>query len=196
MATSPAQVANLALGAIGQRQLIDALTEDSPEAEAVQVYFEQARLELLASWGWRFATRRQVLALTTEERTDWCYCYAEPADCLVARGIWNGRAPDTKIPFTKELNDAADGFLILTDEPEAELIYTASAPAVGLWPPYFVRAMALHLAGYLASMLPVKPELGAALEKRAALALNIAQRMDAGEAQGDVEPDSETIRVR
>lgn len=196
MATTPAQIANLALGAIGQRQLIDALTEDSPEAAAVQVYYEQTRREVLSSWWWKFATKRVVLATTTEERTGWGYCYAAPTDMLVARFIWAGRAVATHIPFDIELNDDDDGRLILTDEAEAELVYTMTEPPVGLYPPHFVKAFALHLATQLANMLPVKPELVPLLEKRATFALLTAQRLDGNEGKQDEKPDSEFIRVR
>jgi hypothetical protein len=196
MATTPAQITNLALGAIGQRQLIDLLTEDSPEAAAAQVYYEQARLEVLSSWWWKFATKRQVLALTGDERTDWAFCYATPSDCLVARYIWNGRAAPTNIPFDKELDDAGTGLVILTDQEDAELVYTAKAPPIGLYPPHFVRAFALHLATYLANMLPVRPELGNNLNQRATFALQTAQKLDANEGKQDEKPDSEFTRVR
>lgn len=196
MATTEAQIANLALGAIGQRQLVDLITEDSPEAAAVNVYYHQARKEVLASWWWKFATRRATLADTGQTRTDWGYCYAAPADCLVARFIWNGRASGSNIPFDKEMNDAATGLLILTDETEAELVYTAAEPPIGLYSPHFVRALALHLATYLASMLTVRPDLGANIEKRATFALLTAQRLDGNEGKQDEKPDSEFIRVR
>lgn len=196
MATSAAQVANLALGAIGQRQLIDSLTEDSPEAASASLYFDQSRLEVLSAWHWKFATKRATLALSTETRSDWAFCYVAPSDMLVARCIWNGRLGESNIPFTKELSDDGTSVLILTDQASAELVYTAKAPALGLWPPHFTSAVALRLASYMAAMLPVNPALSTALDRRAIVALLAASRLDANEGKADVPADSEFIRVR
>ena len=119
--TSEHQVANLALGLCGQRQLIDSLNEDTTEAQMAKAYFASTRDELLQSFAWRFATKRAVLALSTETREGWLYCYVAPNDMLLEAPlrIWDGdREPGSggRIPFTIELNDAGDGHLILTDE--------------------------------------------------------------------------------
>lgn len=197
--TTPAQVCNLALAAVGSRQFIDDLGEATLEAEVCNRLFASVRNELLAAWPWRFATRRAVLGLTAEVRTGWGYCYTLPADCLVARRIWDGkRLPGAgqSIPFSKELNDAGGGFLLVTDQPQAELEYTAEVTTVALWPPHFVTAVAAVLATHLASALSVKPQVSELMMRRAQLALTRAAAVDANEAQRDEEPDSEFIRER
>jgi hypothetical protein len=197
--TTVARVCNLALGLVGQRQFIDNLTENSTEAQVCAVYYESTRNELLQAWHWRFATKRAVLALTTETRTGWGYCYAAPADMLTPRRIWDGqREPGAgeAIPFGWELNDAASGHLVLTDMEQAELIYTAEFTNVALWPPLFVKAVAAQLAVYLAGALPVKPELMPTLQRNATLALQTAAAHDANAATRDTEADSEIIRER
>lgn len=195
----PHEVANLALGLIGQRQLLNSLEEDSTEAQMAKLYFAPTRDELLAAWDWRFARARAVLALTTEERTGWTYCYAAPTGMLAARRIWDGtREPGEgeRIPFDKELNDAGDGHLIVTDQPDAELVYTRSLETVALWPQGFVKAVAAQMAVYLAGALPVKPGLARTLQPAATLALQQAAAQDAREAQRDPEAEAEAIRVR
>lgn len=195
----PHEVANLALGLIGQRQLLDSLNETSTEAQMAKLYFASTRNELLAAWHWRFATRRSVLALTAEERNGWGYCYAAPTGMLVPQRIWNGsREPGEgePIPFDVELNDAGDGMLILTDQSEAELFYTYQLETVALWPPLFVKAVAAQMAVYLAGALPVKPELARGLQQSATLALQQAAVRDANSAQKDPDADAESIRVR
>lgn len=197
--TTPVQVANLALGLVGQRQLIGAFNDPSVEAQTADLYFETTRDELLQKWDWRFATKRAVLALTTEERTGWGYCYECPADLLKAQQIYSGaRMPGQgdQVAFTKELNDAADGHLILTDMVDAELFYTVRLATVALWPPLFVKAVAAQLAVYLAPALPVKPELIPTYEARAERAFQLAASRDANEAQKDPEAESEFIRER
>lgn len=197
--TTEAQVCNLALAAVGSRQFIDTLTEASTEAEVCARLFASVRNECLAAWPWRFAAKRALLALTTEERTGWGYCYAFPADCLVARRIWDGvRTPGAgeAIPFGKELNDAATGHLLVTDMQSAELVYTAELKTVALWPPHFAAAVAAQLAVGLASALPVKPDVAMALQRQAHLALQRAAAVDGNEGRADVESESEFIRER
>lgn len=194
-----AEVCNLALGLVGQRQFIDDLTDASTEAEVCKQYFAQTRNELLQAWHWRFATKRVVLAETTEVRTGWGYCYAAPSDMLKPQRIWDGdRRPGAgeAVPFGWELNDAGSGFLILTDMAEAELIYTVEQAIIGLWSPSFTKAVAAQLAVYLAGALAVKPQLWPALERGAVLALQRAAALDANAGQADPEPDSEIIRER
>lgn len=197
--TTEHQVANLALGIIGQRQLIDSLNEDSTEAQLSKAYFASTRNELLERWEWSFAKKRSVLALTTEERSGWGYCYVAPSDMMTPRRIWDGdRQPGAggRIPFALELNDAGTGLLICTDEVDAELVYTIEQSRVALWSAAFVRAVAAQLAVYLAGALPVKPELMPSLERSALLALQNAAALDAAKAQRDPEADSEFIRER
>jgi hypothetical protein len=197
--TAEHQVANLALGLIGQRQFLDSLTEASTEAIVARNYYAQTRNELLAAWRWRFATKRTVLALTTQARSGWTYTYAAPADMLAPQYIYPGtREPGQgeQIPFAWELNDAGDGFLILTDQSAAELVYTRELTTVALFPPYFVKALAAQLAVYLAGALPVKPQLIPMLESGARIALQAAAAIDGNAATRDELADAESIRVR
>lgn len=203
--TTVTQVANLALGRIGQRDYLDGINEDSAEAIAVATFYASARNELLASYHWRFATKRVVLAIAADNngdpqvRTGWGFCYACPNDMLAAQRIWDGhREPGEgeKIPFSRELNDEGNGHLILTDRREAELIYTVELATVALWPPLFVKAVAAQLAVYLVGAIPSKSELMPVLQKEATLALQTAAARDFNEAQRDVPADSESIRVR
>ncbi len=197
--TTEAQVCNLALGLVGQRQFIDRLDEATTEADVCNRFYASTRDELLEVHHWRFATKRAVLALTTETRSGWGYCYAAPSDMLKAQRIWDGqREPGAgeRIPFTLELNDAAGGHLILTDLENAELVYTVALETVALWRPLFVKAVAAQLAVYLAGALPVKPQLIPMLQQGARLALQQAQAADANEGQRDEAADSELIRER
>lgn len=199
--TTVAGVCNLALGMVGQRQLIDSIGEETTEAIACKLLYGPARDECLAAFRWSFSTKRALLALSTEEREGWDLVYVAPSDMLIdgPRYVWDGsRATpvDLRIPNALELNDAGTGYLLLTDEPDAELIYAAQLNTVALWSNAFVKAVAARLAVDLALMLPVKPELSARLEPRAQLALAHAAARDSNAATPDAEPESESIRVR
>lgn len=199
--TTVAGVCNLALGMVGQRQLIDDIDEESNEAQACKLYYSTARDECLAAFPWSFATKRAVLALSTETRTGWDLVYVAPTDLLLdgRRFVWDGSRStpiDLRIPNALELNDADDGYLLLTDEPDAELVYTAQLNTVALWSNAFVKAVAARLAVDLALMLPVKPELSERLEPRARLALAHAAARDGNASTPDADPESESIRVR
>ncbi len=197
--TTPVQVANLALGLVGQRQLIGSFNDRSVEAQTADLYFETTRDELLQRWHWRFATKRVVLALTDEERTGWGYAYEAPADLLSPMSIFSGkREPGAgqDVPFAWELNDAGDGHLILTDMTDAELFYTVRLATVSLWPPLFQKAVAAQLGVYMAPALPVKPELIPTYEARAERAFQVAAARDANAATRDPIADSEFIRER
>lgn len=196
---SEASICNLALGLVGQTQFVDSLDEATKAAEVAKTYFAATRDELLAAYRWRFATKRQALAPTLQVRAGWTYAYAAPADMLVPQCIWPGmRNPGRgeEVPFAVELNDAADGQLILTDWEDAELKYTVALTRVALFPPYFVAALAAQLAVYFAGALPVKPQLMPGLQSAAQLKLQTAAAIDANQATRDEEAESEFIRAR
>jgi hypothetical protein len=197
--TSEAQVCNLALTAVGQRQYIDSLNEPSAESKVCKAVWELTRDTLLSSYWWRFNKKRASLALSVETRDGWGFCYSAPADMLVARYIWSGdRNPDedTLIPFDKELAGDDGSQLIVCDVESASLVYTKQLTQPALWPPYFVNAMAAVLAPKLAQGLAVRPELVQSLNTDARVALTMAVQLDFREGQKDKAPDSEFIRVR
>ncbi|MFT3708038.1 MAG: hypothetical protein QM817_10315 [Archangium sp.] len=193
------QVANLALGLVGQKQVIDNLNEKSVEARTAKQYFASTRNELLTSWDWRFCRKTKALALSSETRAGWAYAYVAPADMLKPRFIWSGdRNPGAgdKIPFDWELNDANTGHLILTDQSQAVLVYTVELATVALWPALFTKAVAAQLAVYFAPSIPVKPQLMPMLQQGAQLALRVAAAAEGNAATRDPEPDSESVRIR
>lgn len=197
--TTPAQVCNLALLRVGQRQLIDSLDENSLQARTCKALYATARDSALEACWWPFATRRANLPLTNSTRSGWGYVYTAPADCLQARYIYSGsRTPSAanRIAFSLELNDTGNGRIICTDQQAPELVYTAQLTTEALWPGLFVNAMAWRLAVELCLALPIKPQVALAmdrgLEKAMAAAIATAMR----EGQEDAEPDSEFVTIR
>lgn len=195
---SEAQLCNVALLRIGERQLIDDLDEDTAPAKACKALYAHARDEVLEAAWWNWATRRAVLALLDgETRTGWGYVYALPDDCLAARSIYTGtRSPSARqrIPFSMEMG--ATGRVLLTDMEDAELVYTARVTTVALFPTSFADAVAWRLAVDLVLAIPVKPQLAPMIERKALSAFNAALSADRTEMQEDRPPESEFITVR
>lgn len=195
-----AQLCNIALGLVGQRRTINNLLEATAEAQACAVLYGPARDEVLAEFPWTFATRRSTLAeIDDVERSGWEYVYALPSDFLEPQYIWTGaRLPpiDLQIPFAIEMNDDGNGLLLVTDQEDAELIYTAKVTTVALFSPLFVKAVSWLLASELALMLPVKPQVAPLMLGRYRQCLLTAKAGDTRQGEPDVEPDSEFIRTR
>ncbi len=202
--TTEAQVCNLALVFVGHGQaILDNLDENTSEAKACKVIYSRVRDELLEKYSWKFAKRRAVLALSaTEERSGWGFVYALPVDCLAPLYIYAGtRNPDGngKIPFDWEagVDGAIAGpALLLTDQEDAELVYTAQVKTVALFTPGFVKALAWAVAVELCLVLPVKPQVALAIEGKAKRALLEAKASMENHSQRDREPESEYISGR
>lgn len=197
--TTPAQICNVALLRVGQRQLVDSLDDKSLQAQTCKAIYAATRDGLLEKFSWPFATARATLALTSSTRSGWAYTYRQPPNCLKPRYIWPGtRAPQaaSRIPFAQELDDNASGFLICTDQAQPELVYTAQIAIEALFPALFVQALAWALAVELCLSLPIKPQVALAMQTglRQAQAEAIASSARVG--QEDPEPDSEFVTIR
>lgn len=201
MLTTEAQLCNIALLRVGERQTIDSLEETTEAARACKSLYAPARDACLEEHWWTFATKRVVLATSTEERAGWEYAFAMPSDCLVPQYIYTGirnPAPASRLRFAQELNDAGDGYLILGDfdSTTSPLVYTSRIENVRLFPPMFADAVAWRLAVDLALGLTVKPQVGLAMRQGYQIALNRAIASDLRLGEDDVEPDSEFISIR
>ena len=198
--TTALEVANLALLYVGNGQTINDFDEVTQEAKACKVYFVKARDALLESFPWKFATKRSVLAvlsspdaLTAYERSGWAYTYGLPADLITPRSLYSGTrtpAAGSRIPYDIE------GNLLLTDQDEAELLYTSQETNVGLWSPLFIEALAWQLAVKLCLILPVKPEWARNAKVEAELAFRKAGAAQSRGAQEDPIPPSEYTSAR
>ena len=199
MALTEAQLCNLALSKIGERQFIDDLNENTAPAIVCKVLYPQARDSVLERHWWSFATRRANLALSTETRQGWAYCYAAPNDCVTPRTIFAGtRTPSAegRIPFEWEMNDSAQGHIILTDAQTPELSYTSRITKTALFSSLFSEAVTWDLAARLALALPVKPAVGLRMDEKFDQALRTAIALDLRRRQEDLPPESEFTRAR
>jgi hypothetical protein len=201
MATSDAQICNLALGHVGDSNGIASLTEASQAARACNLYYEQARDEVLQEFPWPFATRTVALPLVTDysagtDYAEYDYAYRYPSDALAVRRIQNGSTrlvTATTRPAWRIQSDE-DGNLLFMDQADAVVEYTVRITDPTRFPPDFTQALALKLSAYIAPSLtggdPTK------LRERN-LALYQQQLWRAmQEEQADVQPDSGFIGAR
>lgn len=201
MATSDAEICNIALGRIGQGQFISALGDPGTEAEACTVFYGTARDALLELVPWPFAeTYADLAALDPDiyEIPGWDFVYTLPTDCVAARYLWAGveePPEEQRIPFgLKRL--ASVGKVLVTNQEDAVLVYTARVVDVLQYPPTFVDALAWRLAVDLTMRIPVKPQTALAMQVKAQAALEAAGAASFRQSQASSPPASRAIRAR
>ena len=83
MPVSDVQIAKLALQHIGDRFDITSLTEATPEAEQVNLVFENVRDALLREHPWKFALRYvKPASMSGTPPAQWGYMYAYPSTAV------------------------------------------------------------------------------------------------------------------
>lgn len=206
MAASVVQIYNLAISHLGVGKLVQSTTERSTEVNAMNLFYEPERDDMLRSFAWPWAKKTEALALVTETgdddhpTTEWTYSYRYPSDCLKPWRILSDLRVDHRL--ARESFDLAldtSGTLIYADKESAVLEYTTSdAQNPGRWHYDFALALSYRLALRIAPLLtkgdPFKLQdrvykLGVIQEAK-------ARANAANEIQPDAEPDGELILAR
>ncbi len=180
MATSQTAICNLALDAIGARATISDLTEGSAESAACLRQYQPALEATLQAAHWNFARKQATLTLLKDGTltppdtvpTPWLYEYAQPSDMLQGRYIlglnpasealvgYGMGSPTPAYPvssavrfiFSSDLDSGNNAInVILTNQPQAVLVYTYRVANPNLFDSQFTRAFANYL-GYLLVM--------------------------------------------
>ena len=194
-------IANAALALCGHKRQITDFAENNPEAVMAGLMFAQARDALLSDVEWAFATRRIILTPPLDStRSNWNYAYDLPGDLLVDRGIVVAgvRQPviSQRIPYAIEMNDDATGQILVTDEPEPELIYTARVEDPMLYPVYFTDALVARLATDMVVPLSIDIQAGRILAEMAEYRFRRAVAMNNRVGEPGPEPESQFITIR
>lgn len=179
MSTSEVSMCNMALSRVGGRP-IASLTEESTEALHCRTFYDQVRDETLRAHRWSFATRREALAELGDAPTGWAYRYAAPVDCLLAREIVRPHTSMPAIRYRLE-NDVTAGRVLLTDQPQATLLYTARITDPALFDVSFVGALTWALAAAVALPIGATETMQRNAQQMAAYMLGLAQASDAAE---------------
>lgn len=178
MATTETDICNLALAALGDEATVVSIDppEGSAQADHCAQWYPVARDTVLESHDWKFASRRAVGALLTSPTSTWSYAYAKPNGAL---RVWAVLPPGATSDFHEGLIKNAQPFdletledgteVIVTNQADAVIRFTAAAVDPGKFPPLVVQAIVRLLASYLAGPV-LKGETGRA-ESRAQLQL-------------------------
>lgn len=212
MAMTKTQICNLALSRIGIDQGIANLdTEQSKAARLCRSLYPQLLDELLEDYGWTFASQAVKLATPVgDPPIGWGYQYSVPSDCLSpirvcdysgARSFnrWSleGSAlAYPEVPFRLMQSASAGHRVLVTDLPEAYLIYTARIENTAEMSALFVSLLAWRLAVELAMPMAVEPGLLQTAQQNYGAALQLAQNKDARDQSYDPAPESVSVQVR
>jgi len=164
---SAIDICNLALSHLGEIPNVSSIDppEGSAHAEKCERFYPIARDAALEMRNWSFAMHRAVLAQLPNDRADWAFRYALPADCirpvgvsavgmsrsLVPSAIYNDQPVWGGKPSTQDF--IVEGDVIFTSVPDAELLYLRRTTDTTKFPPLFVNAVAWLLASYLAGAI-------------------------------------------
>lgn len=215
MAQSKTEICNLALARLGKDQFIGNIeTEQSKPARLCRQFYPMALAELLEDYDWTFAQSVVQLAVPVgDPPPGWSFQYSLPADCLspirvcdesgarlwswswLNRGL-NSTLQMPDIPFKKMRSASSGGVVIVTDMPDAFLIYTAQVDNSGDYSALFVSALAWRLAVELAMPMAVEPSLAKMASDALGSVLAMAWNKDARDQSFGALPDSPSVAIR
>lgn len=200
MASSDAEVCNIALSSIGSGKPIQDLDESSEQADACRTFYDDVRDEVLRDYAWPFAKQSMELNLVeSDPNDDWGYAYRYPSAALFIRRIWGAvRNPSLAATIKYDIGSDATGKLIYTDEPDAEIEYTARIEAVSKWDSGYVLAVAYLLASKIAMRLVKEDKIGMTERMEAKYVRQMLKvRANAeNERRPDPPPESDIITAR
>jgi len=194
---SKVQIAKLALQHIGDRYDISDITEATPEAEQVNLLFDDTRDALLRQHPWAFATKyTSPAALSGTAPGHWEYMFLYPTDCIRMLGIVNPLGKDQPHVKFEVARNSSGKRVILADIEEPEIFYTARIEDTTDYDPEFVMAFSYVLAARLVMPLVGERSIAADLYQQAQAVLNSAWETDSNEGIEEAIPDADWIRAR
>jgi len=216
---SVVDIANLALAHLGDEATIASLypPEGSAQAEHAARFYPIARDSLLELHPWNFGSKRvKLVKLSTNESTEWTYCYMLPTDVLSVVAVMPPDATDdysahipqnTAFGYATDITDTAvasayvpqpfqvevtqDGARVIrTDQDEAIIRYNAFITDPTTFSPLFVTTLSWHLASMLAGPV-IKGDQGAAEAKRCITMMNLylGKAMEADSNERQIKPE-------
>lgn len=180
---SVVDICNLALARLGDEATVSSIDppEGSAQAEHCARFYPIARDTLLEAHQWTFCTKRATPAVIDAGIVQWQYAYAAPADLIDIISVMNYQSSDdfsqplvidnqvlgstnsgmgTYAPQPYSLETLDDGTsVILTNQENALIRYTARITDTTKFPSQFVDALAWLLASYLAGPI-MKGDVG------------------------------------
>ena len=208
---SVVQICNMALSHIGSEARVSSISppDGSVEAGHCATFYDLARTELLEPGNWAFSLKRAPLAEVTNPSAAWAYAYAKPSNCLRAVRILRPSIAAAVLtrnlafePHTDDRGGAAfdvEGDAILTNEPDAVLLYVQDVTDSTKFPASFTSALSYLLASYLAGPIIKGNEgvrVGDAMRQRAMTLADIAATASANASSAESLPQPSLLAVR
>jgi hypothetical protein len=201
----------MALSHIGSEARVSSISppDGSVEAGHCAMFYDLARTELLEPGNWAFSLKRATLAEVTNPSGAWAYAYAKPSNCLRALRILRPSIAAAVLtrnlafePHTDDRGGAAfdvEGDVILTNEPDAVLLYVQDVTDSTKFPASFTSALSYLLASYLAGPIIKGNEgvrVGDAMRQRALALAEVSATASANASSAESLPQPTLLAVR
>jgi len=179
------QICNRALGRLGADTIAD-LSDGTNNASYCSRFLPEAIEHILGQWDFKFARRRQRLAMNAERPAfGWKYQFNYPMDCIRLVKVYGGinEEPEESeiVPFQVENGK------ILSDADALQIIYIGRPDDPNLLPQSMRKAISTHLAYLLSTPLTSNEQLTGLIAAEAQAAIEIAKNED---AQMNYDPDA------
>jgi len=214
---SDVDVCNMALSLIGSDAIVVSIdpVDGSVESGHCSRFLKQARTEMLDAFPWSWSKTRALLAEVANPSLVWAYAYAIPSGMISASRVLNsyafvdynfapyyGYASPSEMALFNERGTAdfdIEGGVLLTNEPNAVLLYTVDVSDLTRWSPGSISALSYLLASFLAGPL-IKGDAGANVGgKMRQIATRLGGAAMAKDANGAAEPGfdmASSVRAR
>lgn len=169
VAISETEICNRALIKIGAKTILN-MDDDNKRARNCRVIYPRERNTLMRSHPWKFAIKRQSLALSTEVVPGWDYVYALPSDIL--RVIY----PDVNIHLYRIEQDK-----LLTNVPLTYIRYIFEEENPAKFDESFATTLACKMAMELAKSIADNDALREDMAQDYARAISDARSVNAME---------------
>lgn len=189
-ATSKINICNNALLRIGA-DIINALNEQSKEAEYCNKFYDEDRVEVLEQHPWNFAMKQTTLSKLAETPNDYSFVYTLPSDYVIARKI-----VDTANPENNQIKYEVRERKLYTDQDAAILEYTFDQGDTTAFSSAFSNALAWRLAADLAMPITNNIAVQEAMMRMYLGALSVGERNDARAQRKDTQVGQAFLNAR
>ena len=181
--TSKVEICNIGLSTYLGLGPINSLTEGTPEAIQCNLHYDRLLKALLMKHWWTFAEGQQVLAVTTNDRDEWAFKYARPADAMTIRWVNEARTAKDQIALNQWPDTPRKVVLnaIYSDTASASCSYTQMVADPAVYPQTFADALSAHIAAASAMALTQNGRLAREAMQASVFLTDVAMAHDANE---------------
>jgi len=188
-------VINLALHYMSQTKG-ETVSDTHMAVRACSFVLPQSRDMLLQVYSWEWASEFVALgALTNDMASRWGYKYSRPAGCMKVREISDYGGPKRNSGHDS-IRHEATGNAIYCDLYEAYCWYVKEQGEVGVWPNYFIEAVAADVAMRCIASITKRPALALEQAKQSKQIIGMAVGVDANESNNPPDFVPEFILAR